>query len=92
MPHAIRTIALWLALTGLLGMSVASASPAHEHFNNPARNCSICFAAHLSVLQPVPPGAICAPEFGGRAALPMFYSSYDPLCRKTSLTRGPPCC
>jgi hypothetical protein len=90
MPHAIRTLALLLALAGLFGISVASASSAHEHVNNPARGCSICFAAHLSIAQPIASGALSAPEFGDRAAVPLFDSSYDPLCRKTSLTRGPP--
>lgn len=87
---AIRILALALALVGLLGVSVASASPAHEHINAPGTGCSICFVAHLSALEPATSHAICTLEFRGRAALPLCDSSYDPLFRKTSLSRGPP--
>lgn len=87
---AIRILALALALAGLVGVSVASAAPAHGHINSPGSACSICFVAHLSALEPVTSQAICALEFRGRAVLPLCASSYDPLFRKTSLSRGPP--
>jgi len=87
---AIRILALMLALAGLTGVSVASASPAHGHINTSGSECSICFVAHLSALEPVTFHAICALEFRGCAAVPLCDSSYDPLFRKTSLSRGPP--
>ncbi len=87
---AIRILALALALTGLVGVSIAAASPAHGHVRTAGNECSICFVAHLSALEPVATQAICGLEFRGRAALPLCESSYDPLFRKTSLTRGPP--
>jgi len=87
---AIRILALVLALAGLVGVSAASASPAHGHINAPGNGCSICFVAHLSALEPVTSQGLCALEFRGRAALPLCDSSYDPLFRKTSLSRGPP--
>jgi predicted carbohydrate-binding protein with CBM5 and CBM33 domain len=86
----IRMLALVLALAGLVGVSAASASPAHGHIGAPNSGCSICFVAHLSAIEPVISHAICALEFRGRAALPLCDSSYAPVFRKTSLSRGPP--
>jgi len=87
---AIRILALVLALASLVGVSAASASPAHGHIGAPNSGCSLCFVAHLSALEPVTSHAICALEFRGRAALPLSDSNYDPVFRKTSLSRGPP--
>lgn len=87
---AIRIFALTLGLAGLFGASVASASPDHWHARTPARECSICFVAHLSALEPVTSHAICELEFRGLAAFLLCDSTYDPLFRKTSLSRGPP--
>jgi len=90
LPSPIRILALVLAMAALLGVSAASASPAHGHIKAPGNECNICFVAHLSALQPVTSQGICALEFRGRAAVPLCDSSYDPLFRKTSLSRGPP--
>jgi len=92
LPSAIRMLALVLAMAGLVGVSAASASPAHGHINAPGNACSICFVAHLSAIEPVTSQGICALEFRGRAALPLCDSNYEPLFRKTSLSRGPPSC
>jgi hypothetical protein len=92
MPRAIRILALVLALFGLLGISAASALPAHAHAhaNTPANSCSICFAAHLTASEPVSPHIVCELKYRGRAAVPSSYFGYVPFCTRTSRTRGPP--
>jgi hypothetical protein len=85
-----RIFALCLALLGLFGVSVAAASPAHEHATGPANSCTICFVAHLAALQAHTVHAVFALEFRGRASLPLASSDYTPVVANTSSTRGPP--
>lgn len=90
MRPAIRICALWLALAGLFTVTVALASPAHDHANTPANTCTLCMAAHLPAVQAGSPHTFFELEYRGRAALPLIVTSYSPLFSSASFTRGPP--
>ncbi len=49
--RAPRIFAVILAITAMLCVSAASASPAHTHLTGPADHCDICVTAHLASQQ-----------------------------------------
>jgi hypothetical protein len=93
--HRCRIAILLMAIAAMLGVSVASASPAHFHAKAPANDCGLCCTAHVvsleahSIAQFVP-----APDTEERIAPCAAVAGYQLLRDKAALTRGPPslCC
>lgn len=86
-----RLIVLLLALTAMLGVATASASPAHFHAKPPATSCDICFTAQLASLEAKAIGAIplvCPVQICLIAAAPD--TRYRLFRTDPALTRGPP--
>ncbi len=97
MPNRLRTIVLLLALVAMLGVSAASATPAHFHADSSGdssgssgNRCDLCFTAHMSVVQSPAVQPIHGIELQGRVPVVLPFFGYRPYRGRTACSRGPP--
>ena len=90
MPRALKVFVLLLAILATLGVSFASASPAHSHLNSSARGCDICLTAHLAADETPAIQPVNGPVLLGRTTLELPLVNYQPYAGQPCCSRGPP--
>jgi hypothetical protein len=79
-----------MAITAMLGVATASASPAHAHLKTPDAGCDICFTAHITAVDTPCAYEFLAPQVGGVLPILPVQSGYQPCESESSCSRGPP--
>jgi hypothetical protein len=90
MPRRFRIFVLIWAFAAMLGLSTASASPAHLHADSASNGCNICFTAHTVAFETPAVLPVYCPEIRELATLLPPVSSYRACAARTSFSRGPP--
>jgi hypothetical protein len=86
-----RTFVLIWAFLAMLGLSTASASPAHFHGSSSSPNgCNICFTAHTVAFEAPAVQPVYGPEMAGSAILLLAVFGYQACAGQPSCSRGPP--